>query len=146
MVEMELRGVQAVVGVLERVARVDPAAPLEEIGIYLHRRAIEGFQAQRDPWGVAWHPLSPETVQRKGSDRILEDTGRLRQSIAWRLIGRDAVAVGTNVEYAPYHQSGTHAIPRRPFLPIAEDGRPALPEGDLRAIMSILGRYYGFSD
>ena len=35
------------------------------------------------------------------------DTGRLRNSITHRLLGDDAVAVGTNVEYAVYQEMGT---------------------------------------
>ena len=143
--DVEVRGAEAVIRMLERVANVDPRAPLEEIGIYLHRRVLEGFERQRDPWGRPWEPLSPETVRRKGSSRILEDTGRLRQSIAWRTLGRDAVVVGTNVEYAPVHQFGSDErhIPARPFLPLAEEGVD-LPTGWMADVIEILERYYGF--
>lgn len=39
------------------------------------------------------------------------DTGRLRASITHRREGKDAVAVGTNVEYAIYQEFGTSRMP-----------------------------------
>lgn len=143
--DVRIAGVKAVIAVLERVANVDPREALEEIGAYLHRRVIENFERQSDPWGRPWEPLSPETVARKGSSRILEDTGGLRQSIAWRLVGSEAVAVGTNLEYAPVHQFGAKRknIPERPFLPVAETGVD-LPGDHLADVIEILERYYGF--
>lgn len=34
------------------------------------------------------------------------DTGNMKNSIDYR-VGKDLVAIGTNVEYAPYHEFGT---------------------------------------
>lgn len=49
------------------------------------------------------------------------DTGRLRNSITHQLHG-DYVAVGTNVEYAPYIEFGHHDVAARPYLkPAASD-------------------------
>lgn len=44
------------------------------------------------------------------------DTGRLRNSITHALMGDDSVAIGTNVEYAPYVHEGTSRHKGVPFL------------------------------
>lgn len=44
------------------------------------------------------------------------DTGRLRNSITHALVGDDSVAIGTNVEYAPYVHEGTSRYKGVPFL------------------------------
>lgn len=49
------------------------------------------------------------------------DTGRLRQSINYRVSNTEA-AIGTNVEYAPYVEFGTKRMKAQPFL------RPALDD------------------
>ena len=43
------------------------------------------------------------------------DTGRLRGSIS-HATDEEAAYIGTNVEYAPYVELGTHKMPARPFL------------------------------
>lgn len=50
------------------------------------------------------------------------DTGRLRNSITHALMGNDSVAIGTNVEYAPYVELGTSRSKEKPYLrPAAKD-------------------------
>lgn len=43
------------------------------------------------------------------------DTGNLRNSITHRT-GENYVAIGTNVEYAPYVEMGTSSMKARPYL------------------------------
>lgn len=43
-------------------------------------------------------------------------TGRLRNSITHRVIGKNAVAIGTNVEYGKYIEKGTSKMTARPYL------------------------------
>jgi len=47
--------------------------------------------------------------------KSIVDTGRLRDSINYKVSG-DEVAVGTNVEYAPYHEYGTRKMAARPYM------------------------------
>lgn len=63
-----------------------------------------------------WPPLSPNTVagRRAGSSKPLQDTGRLRQSFDMRLLGRDAVLVGSNQEIARIHHEGSGPYVIRP--------------------------------
>jgi phage gpG-like protein len=68
-----------------------------------------------------WAPLADSTVQRRGSAHpILDDHGDLRASLtdaaakgAIRDITSDSLFVGTDIDYAQYHQTGTARMPRR---------------------------------
>lgn len=46
----------------------------------------------------------------------------LRASIESKLVGDDTVVVGTDKEYAGYHQFGTKNMPARPFMPVDKNG------------------------
>lgn len=68
-----------------------------------------------------WAPLAPSTVKRRGSAHpILDDHSDLRASLT-RADGKGAVRtvephelfVGTDIDYAQYHQAGTSRMPRR---------------------------------
>lgn len=78
------------------------------------------------PYG-GWEPLKAVTVmlkRRRGGGRggnpytILYDSGRLHQSIEYKITGPKSVAVGTDVEYAEDQEYGNPAknTPARPFL------------------------------
>ena len=94
---------------------------LGDIGLILKRRAIESFRGEQAPEetggtksaGDRWKALAPSTEhgRRKGprrgrSNKILQDTGTLRRSIA---VDRQAgsVAVGTPLDYGLYQHFGT---------------------------------------
>lgn len=115
-------------------ARVENLAPvLRGIGADVVAEAQMGFRESRDPYGMPWRPLSPRTVarRRKGSSKPLLDTGRMRNSITYRLIGSTGVEIGTNTVYAAIHQFGGRAgrgrkvtIPARSFIATRERGLP----------------------
>ncbi len=86
----------------------------------------------------AWAPLAPSTVRQRGSAHpILDDTGTLRRSLTLpeapdsvRRLTATSLLIGTEVEYARYHVTGTRnpdgtvRMPRRPpvaLLPTDED-------------------------
>jgi phage gpG-like protein len=62
---------------------------------------------------------------------ILVDKGTLMRSVTARTptdksirkLTRTELVIGTNVEYAPYHQYGTKYIPARPFLQILPEDK-----------------------
>lgn len=60
------------------------------------------------------------------------DTGRLRNSITHALMGNDSVAIGTNVEYAPYVHEGTSRHKGVPFLTQAAQNNKGRFESILR--------------
>lgn len=66
------------------------------------------------------------------------DTGRLRNSITHQVsLGESAVYIGTNVEYAPYVELGTHRQKAQPYI------RPAITNhaDEYRKIINdVLGR------
>ena len=77
----------------------------------------DAFQEQGRP-GEPWVELSDKTLarRRKGkkatnSDRILQDTGRLKQSVSVGKAGPNSYEVGSNLIYARVHQFG--AVIRR---------------------------------
>jgi HK97 gp10 family phage protein len=50
------------------------------------------------------------------------DTGRLRNSITHQQYDETTEVIGTNVEYAPFVELGTHKMAERPYLrPAAEN-------------------------
>lgn len=63
------------------------------------------------------------------------DTGRLRNSITHALMGNDSVAIGTNVEYAPYVHEGTSRHKGVPFLTQAAQSNKGRFESILRKHM-----------
>ena len=96
------------------------------VGLYVQRQTIrERFNKEQSPEGQKWKPLSHATIRRrkkhhkKGSMKILQDTGELRRSIAYEA-NNDSVRVGSKLKYARTHQFGRGNIPARPFLGVTE--------------------------
>ena len=112
----------------------DMTPVLESSGEHIASEIDLCFTDARNPNGVSWEDLSDVTIARRrnGSDKPLNDTGRLKNSITSNVIG-NSVEIGTNVEYAITHQKGASKgqygktakggpipwgnIPARPFLP-----------------------------
>lgn len=92
----------------------------------LHSEVLRNFAKECAPDGSPWKPLAALTIQlrtkgkNKSADRrprILQDSGRLRGSIAARH-GEGWAEVGTTLSYAPTHQYGdpSRRIPARSFV------------------------------
>lgn len=69
--------------------------------IEAEKRVMMGFRASMNPYGEAWEPLKHR------SGKPLIDTGRLRSSFHGRPTD-DGFSIGTNVQYAVFHQEGAH--------------------------------------
>lgn len=85
---------------------------------HLARESIKlvqrGFREQVAPDGEAWAPLKRRRGRqgKKGrSDKILRDTGVLRNSFTMREATADGFVVGSSVQYAAHHQFGTEGRP-----------------------------------
>ena len=131
---------------LAAVGDLRPA--LREIGEVLVRSTKQRFHDERDPDGQRWEPNADATLRaylrrRQGralrGKKILTGRGTLADSIAYRLEGQTAVAVGTPRDYGAMHQfGGTRAdhphlwgnIPARPYLGISDEDR-----ADISAIL-----------
>lgn len=105
----------------------DMKKPLQRAGFQAMRSVDDHFTRQMGPDGP-WDPLKPSTMarRRKGkknrSDKILQDSGTLRGSTIGRGKGgsnhierMDAISItlGTNIEYASFHQGPEDTIIKR---------------------------------
>jgi len=116
---------------------------LKNIGEYLRLRTEENFQNEQEPDGTAWTVLKPKTLKRKARkkssiNKILQDTGDLRSSIAYQ-VDDVSVSIGTNIRVkngfslGAIHQFGApkRNIPARPFLGLSSD--------DVDEVINIIG-------
>lgn len=82
------------------------------------------FDNEKGPSGSPWPELSPVTVKRKGHDKILYETGRLKASLTGpgtdsiREISDqgDGLLFGTEVPYSIFHQRGGPNLPQREHI------------------------------
>lgn len=93
------------------------------------------FAREAGPDGESWRSLAASTINRKGHDQILFDTGRLFDSLEGR--GGDSindvnhehrhtfVTFGTEVPYSHFHQTGTSRMAKREHVGLAAD-EPAI--------------------
>lgn len=97
--------------------RLDSPRPLlAQLGDDLHEHAEQAFAT--DGFGT-WAPLSPATVTRKGSSRILVDTGGLLDSLTSGSpdITDESVTLSTDHPAAPFLRAGARGAPARDPLP-----------------------------
>lgn len=110
---------------LKNLKKLEDKKPLLElIGNHLLNIVSESFQDEKSATGKAWKKNAPRTIRKKGSKKILHDSGMLVTSIDYN-VNKDEVIIGTNKKYAAIHQFGGRAgrnravkIEARPFLPI----------------------------
>ena len=104
---------------VRRGSDLQPA--LKRCGIVMTRSFALNFKQEGRP--SHWRPLSANTIagRRKGSSRILQDTGMLRMSTISRTapgniyhLSRNMLKMGSNLKYAVYHQFGTQPYIIRP--------------------------------
>jgi phage gpG-like protein len=100
-----------------------------------------------DDYIFGWPKLAQATIERKGFERPLYETGALKNSIEHNVDadGRDAY-VGTDDPVAKYHEFGTSKIPARPFLGgalIAQEGKiHAMLQRTMAGVLSSGGPNY----
>ena len=102
---------------------VDLRDPLAKCGVIAMRSFDKNFQNQGRP--TRWQQLAASTLRRRKKKgrgaKILQDTGRLKQSVTVRnfpgaiyRLETDSLTLGTNLEIATIHQfGGTIKIPER---------------------------------
>lgn len=121
---IDASGLFAKIQALQKGAQAAPY--LRAIGFRLMGWVDQQFRTDGNAPGsrTPWKPLSPNTVagRRRGSNRPLQDTGRLKQS--WgpaagnpHVIGDHTVQVSSNLKYTPYHEFGTGPYVIRPRRP-----------------------------
>jgi len=147
MFDMQIKKSEVQEAITVLINKLDqPVQLMESIGTVLTSTTAQNFLSQGRP---RWLGLKNPGPKRKNG-MILQDTGRLRDSIVMESTG-NSVTIGTNVVYAPIHQLGGHTkahvikpknkqalafngkfakkvnhpgskISARPFLPITENG------------------------
>ncbi len=119
---------------LER-ALANPERALKQIGAVMQAESLSAFKLQA-LGASAWPERAPVNVfgivadfalgrtaplaRRFERRPALVDTGRLRSSIAWQIVGTHAVEVGTTVEYAAVHQFGGVSKSARMTSPVRQ--------------------------
>ncbi|MDX2109198.1 MAG: phage virion morphogenesis protein [Verrucomicrobiota bacterium] len=87
------------------------------------RIASEKTDVDGKPW-KAWSPRYARHARAGGS--LLQRSGRLLDSITYKVEGDDSVRIGSNLVYARTHQEGRGGIPARPFLGVSESNQDEL--------------------
>lgn len=96
----------------------NPIKTFAEAKLIMFQDVMGHFRKQAGPDGK-WRPLKLATLKRRRKAgrgaKILQDTGRLKQSIT-AISSVEGAEVGTNIVYAATHQKGRGKIPQRQFL------------------------------
>ena len=129
-ISTKVYGAEAVTKRLSEIASrmSNPAPILKAIGDRIAEQTKRRFEAGGpDPAGEPWAALKPATLKQKKRDKILTESGQLKNSIRYQMIGKNTVSIGTNKIYAAIHQLGGMAgrglkakIPARPYLGLSK--------------------------
>ncbi len=101
-----------------------------EIGEQLSESTKQRFSSGTGPDGQKWADNSQVTIERKGRNKPLVDSGTLMAEINYQIIDNNTLEIGSPMEYAAMQQFGgtkdefSHLwgdIPARPFLGISSD-------------------------
>lgn len=102
---------------LQRLDRaLDERPLLGAIGNKVMGWANKQFETEGRHSGEPWEPLSPNTIAGRlqgSSARILQKTGRGKQSLSFRIVG-GSVEFGTAVPYMRVHQTGSDPYTIKP--------------------------------
>lgn len=115
-------------GALRRlVLRVADREPINrKLAVQLQGHVFREFQTAGAFKGGTWAPLSEARAKWKAkrgwSAQPLLMTGHLRDSYLSFYDDRRA-GVGSEVEYAPYHEEGGEHLPKRSVLPTEDEAR-----------------------
>lgn len=94
----------------------EPGPILRAIGTGLVTNVSRRFRTGMDPFGNPWPELNAAYEAGKRNQFILQESGRLVESINRDVVGHE-LAVGSNVVYAAIHQfGGTIRAKRGPYL------------------------------
>lgn len=104
---VEIQGLEQARRILRQVGTrlCNPTPAMDAIGNLLVTSILRNFEAGGRP--KKWRPLKPATKKRKKTQKTLIETGRLRDSITFKLENKGRrLVVGTNIGYAATHQFG----------------------------------------
>ncbi|WP_174891260.1 phage virion morphogenesis protein [Candidatus Hamiltonella defensa] len=121
---LELRGIEHLNHLLDRLGGIDPQQVLSVLGNLVEKQTVDRFIDEKEsPDGEAW----PEWSQGYAKSRhrhqdLLQSSGDLIDSIQ-SVFGFGRTDIGTHLMYAARHQFGDtkRGIPQREFLGISAD-------------------------
>lgn len=133
MISARLDGMKEARALFNRISQrmQNPNTAMEVIATKGWKDVIDHFQNEEGPGGT-WPGL--KYTRRRGGNKVLQDTGRLRISNRWRVVGGDEAHVYNNVAYANYHNKGTSRIPQRKFMWISDKSKLSMIKTLLRWI------------
>lgn len=99
----------------KRVSNMRPV--FQDIGAYIERDTDQRFVREQAPDGTPWRDLSPNTWASKRNRKKLNETGQLRDSLAYSADSREAI-IGFADKKARWHQFGT-----RPYTIVPKNAR-----------------------
>lgn len=110
MVAIRVQGCNEIINKLRSAGVQTPGRPLwKKLGITGMKWVDENFKQEGSLLAEGkWKRLSRNTVagRRKGSSRILQDTGTLKKSFTYKVVNGGAL-VGTESQIAVFHEEGT---------------------------------------
>lgn len=99
----------------------------KKIALRFWRSMKNQFDTEGAFGGSKWKALKLSTIKRKGHARILYEKGALMASLTRKrakgslyVEGKKRLEIGTEVDYAGYHQTGTRHFPARPPVALPE--------------------------
>ena len=110
---------------LSRLA--NPRPFLDEVAEILRVSTVRRITTTKtSPDGQAWAPWAVATARARAkrgtaAGGLLNESGRLANSIRGMVTGKSAVVGSEGVGYAKYLQTGTNKMPARPFVGISKD-------------------------
>ena len=123
LINFQVMNDEKVVALLKRTREKakDLRIPLKQSGILMLSSIDKNFRAEGRP--KKWAPLSPMTIamrRKKGRGaKILQDTGRGKSSIVYKVVSNQKVQIGTNLDYMRIHQEGgSIKMPARDIYPV----------------------------
>jgi len=116
---------------LHDVLHLEPV--MSEAAEYMKRSTVNRIlRTKTSPDGERWEALRDVTVNLKGHDRILFETGGLANSIQIEDVGHDGFTLGSTADYASYMQEGikrtkgminNETVPARPFMGFSDENK-----------------------
>jgi phage virion morphogenesis protein len=116
---------------LHDVLHLEPV--IEEAAEYMKRSTVNRIlRTKTSPDGERWEALRDVTVNLKGHDRILFETGDLANSIQVEDVTHDGFVLTATADHASYMQEGikrtrgmikNKTVPPRPFMGFSEENK-----------------------
>jgi phage virion morphogenesis protein len=116
---------------LHDVLHLEPV--MAEAAEYMKRSTVNRIlRSKTSPDGERWEALRDVTVNLKGHDRILFETGDLANSIQVSDVSNDGFMISSDAKHASYMQEGVKrtrgmiknkTIPPRPFMGFSDENK-----------------------